>query len=101
MENLTLANKKTQYTAKANAANVKIEGQVSLDDNLKVVSFNGSVTVLPATTPAATPQPTFGSFNCNGNNISVNLNTNKEYLSEASQLILDTITEIEKTLIIE
>ena len=88
MTNLALSNKKTQYTAKADGTNVRIEGQVSVDDTLKVTDYNGSVYVVGSSQH-------LGSFNYSSNNASCNLMTQKELLSEASQLIIDTVAGIE------
>lgn len=43
MTNISLQNKKTQYTAKSEGTNVRIEGQVSVDDTNKLTEYNGTV----------------------------------------------------------
>ncbi|WP_321437246.1 hypothetical protein [uncultured Bacteroides sp.] len=93
MANLTLTNKKTQYTAKEEAANVKIEGLVSVNDSLKVTEFNGSVY------SKSEPPVWLGNFSYNENNASLNMQASKEYLSEASQLVIDTVAGIETILL--
>jgi len=92
MTNLDLSNKKFQYTAKSEAANVRIEGQVTLSEANKVIEFNGSVF------SKSEPQVWLGNYNYNEKNASLNMQSSKEYLSEASQLVIDTVAGIETQL---
>lgn len=92
MTNLNLSNKRMQYTAKAEAANVRIEGEATVSEANKVVEFNGSVF-----TKSDTPV-WVGNYNFNERNASVTLGASKEHLSEASQLIMDTVAGIEAAL---
>jgi hypothetical protein len=92
MTNLNLSNKKTQYTAKSEAANVRIEGQATVSEANKVVEFNGSVF------SKSEPPVWLGNYNYNENNASLNMQASKEYLSEASQLVIDTVAGIETEL---
>lgn len=43
MTNLTLYNKKSNYNSSSEGTNVRIEGQVYVDDTHKVTDYNGSV----------------------------------------------------------
>lgn len=93
MTNLTITNKKVQYTVNNAGTNVKISGIVSLNDSLKVIEFNGTIMKQSGDLSAF-----IGSFNWNLNNISINMQDEQEHLSEASQLVLDTIAAIETQL---
>ena len=90
MENLNLSNKKTQYTAKSESTNVRIEGSVFVNESLKVVDFNGTV--------YSKNGMYLGNFSYNENNASANMQTIKELLSEVSQLVIDTVAGIETEL---
>lgn len=89
MINLTITNKKVQYTAKAESTNFKIEGIASIDENLKVSEYSGSIYDIDGTNVY------LGNFNFNLNNIYINLQQEKELISEVSQLVTDTIDGIE------
>lgn len=92
MENLALTNKKTQYTANSESTNVRIEGLVLVNESSKVVDFNGTIF-------SKTENGTWlGNFSYNENSVSANMQTSKELLSEASQLVINTIAEIEAQL---
>ena len=90
---MELTNKKIQYTIINNGINIGLNGIVYLDENLKVVDFNGSITKVNGELTSF-----IGSFNWNLNNISINMQDEQEHLSEASQLVLDTIAAIETQL---
>lgn len=93
MQNLSLSNKKTRYTVKSEGINVRIEGQVSVDDTQKVIDYNGPVY-------AVGDQTTWlGNFNFNQSNASVNLQQSKDSIADASQLVIDTVKGIETELI--
>ena len=90
---MELTNKKIQYTIINNGINIGLNGIVYLDENLKVVDFNGSITKVNGELTSF-----IGSFNWNLNNISINMQNEQDHLSEASQLVLDTIAAIETQL---
>jgi hypothetical protein len=90
---MELTNKKIQYTVNNDGVNIKLSGVAYLSDTLKVTEFNGSITKISADLNAF-----IGNFNWNTNNISINMQDEKEHLSEASQLVLDTIALIETQL---
>ena len=94
MINLIITNKKVQHTAKAESTNFKVDGIVTIDGiTSKVMEYNGTIYTM------TTSELYIGNFNYNQNNISINLQQDKDLIAEVSQLITDIIsgTELELT----
>ena len=93
MINLQLSNKKTQYSAKSESINLRIEGTVTVDESLKVVGFSGQIY------SKVSVGMNIGSFSYNENASSANMQQSKDFIAEASQLVIDTVKGIETELI--